>query len=65
MELKDKKITCKDCGKTFLFTVNDQEFYAKMGFNSDPQRCKDCRAKKKAEKNSFRKTNSYSSYRNA
>lgn len=48
--MKDKTITCKDCGKEFTFTVREQEFYEKMGFNNEPVRCKECRDKKKAEK---------------
>lgn len=59
MELKDKKIVCKDCGNVFYFTVRDQEFYAEKGFKNEPVRCKDCRSKKKAtrenRKNNFRK----------
>lgn len=62
MELKDKKITCKDCGSTFIHTVKDQQFYAEMGFANEPVRCRDCRDKKKSERNNnsnYRKTNNY------
>ncbi|MEG0826283.1 MAG: zinc-ribbon domain-containing protein [Bacilli bacterium] len=51
-ELKDKTIICKDCGQEFIFSVRDQEFYAEKGFQNEPQRCKDCRAAKKAQRNS-------------
>lgn len=54
MELKDKKITCRDCGKVFDFTVREQEFYAEKGFNSEPVRCKECRLKKKEAQNNKR-----------
>ena len=27
--MEDKKITCKDCGKEFIFTVGEQEFTKK------------------------------------
>lgn len=50
-EYKDKTITCVDCGEEFVFTARDQEFYAEKGFNNEPKRCKACRDKKKAEKN--------------
>lgn len=30
--MQDEKIICKDCGKEFIFTVRDQEFYAEKGF---------------------------------
>ncbi len=45
--MQDEKIICKDCGKEFLFTVRDQQFYAEQGFNNKPVRCKDCRQAKK------------------
>lgn len=52
--MKDKTIKCKDCGAEFTFTVREQEFYDKMGFNNEPVRCKECRDKKKQEKNNRR-----------
>jgi hypothetical protein len=45
--MADMEITCKDCGKTFVFTEGEQEFYAQKGF-SNPVRCSDCRQKRKA-----------------
>lgn len=44
---KDETIICKDCGKEFIFTVNDQKFYEEMNFNNKPVRCKECRNKRK------------------
>ena len=52
-ELTDKTIVCKDCGREFIFTVRDQEFYKEMNF-SDPTRCKECRNKRKNSKKSNR-----------
>ena len=46
----DKTIKCVDCGVDFIHSVRDQEFYTTQGF-SDPRRCRDCRAKKKANQN--------------
>lgn len=43
----DKTLTCKDCGTEFVFTANEQEFYAEKGFTNEPQRCKDCRIARK------------------
>lgn len=43
IELKDLKLICKDCGDTFIFTAEDQKFYAKQGFTNAPARCKTCR----------------------
>jgi len=49
--MADKKLTCKTCGKEFVFTEGEQSFYADKGF-PDPIRCPDCRrAKKEARKN--------------
>ena len=38
---EEKEITCKDCGKTFVFTVEEQQFY-KDRHLSEPKRCKEC-----------------------
>jgi CxxC-x17-CxxC domain-containing protein len=43
----DKTLHCLDCGKEFLFTGGEQEFYAKKGFTNEPLRCKDCRDARK------------------
>ena len=43
----DKNLTCVDCGGTFLFSADDQEFYARKGFTNEPKRCKACRDKRK------------------
>jgi CxxC-x17-CxxC domain-containing protein len=40
---EDKTLRCKDCGKEFVFTAGEQEFYASKGFENEPQRCKACR----------------------
>ena len=48
---EDKTLVGKDCGKEFVFTAGEQEFYAEKGFVNEPQRCKDCRiARKNAAK---------------
>ena len=47
--MRDKKIVCKDCGKTFLFTKSEQEFYKEKKFENEPQRCPECRAAKKQQ----------------
>ncbi len=52
--MQDIKIVCKDCGKEFTFTAGEQEFYNEKGF-SNPVRCKECREKRKAEKNAQNK----------
>ncbi len=47
--MADQEITCRDCGATFEFTEGEQEFYASKDLSA-PQRCKDCRAAKKASR---------------
>jgi len=52
MAFEDKDLVCKDCGATFIFTVGEQEFYAEKGFENEPQRCRECRNIRKANRNS-------------
>ena len=49
--MADKTLTCRECGNTFTFTEGEQDFYAQKGFG-EPSRCPDCRAAKKAARNS-------------
>jgi hypothetical protein len=36
-------LTCRNCGKEFIFTKSEQEFYEEKGFTL-PHRCKECRS---------------------
>lgn len=47
---KDKTIQCKDCGKDFVWTADEQAFYQEKGFNP-PLRCKECRVKARSKFN--------------
>lgn len=47
---QDKTIACKDCGKEFVFTAGEQEFYAEKGFQNEPSRCHDCRSARKQQR---------------
>lgn len=47
MVYQDQTLICKDCGKNFIFTARDQDFFAQKGFTNAPTRCRDCRQKKK------------------
>lgn len=44
---EDKTLVCKECGKEFIFTAGEQEFYKEKGFENQPQRCKECRDARK------------------
>jgi len=50
MSFQDKSIQCSDCGATFTFSVEDQEFFQKKGFTNEPKRCTSCRQAKKSER---------------
>ncbi|MFP3975243.1 MAG: zinc-ribbon domain containing protein [Dehalococcoidia bacterium] len=50
MSFVDRELQCIDCGATFTFSANEQEFFAGKGFENDPKRCPDCRAAKKRER---------------
>jgi CxxC-x17-CxxC domain-containing protein len=43
MQLQDQTLKCRDCGKSFVFSARDQEFFAQKGFTNVPTRCRDCR----------------------
>lgn len=51
--MADKTMVCKDCGKEFVFTEGEQQFYQEKGFTNEPTRCPDCRKAKKAQRNNF------------
>lgn len=48
--MADKTLTCRECGKQFIFTVGEQEFFAAKGFTNDPVRCPECRAARKTSR---------------
>jgi CxxC-x17-CxxC domain-containing protein len=60
----DKTMSCRDCGKQFTFTAGEQEFYASRGF-SEPTRCGECRAARKASRDGGADFGSRSSYSGA
>ncbi len=48
--MSDRTLTCRDCEQAFTFTAGEQAFYQERGF-SEPQRCQNCRAQRKAQRN--------------
>ena len=40
---EDKTLICRVCGSKFIFTAQEQEFYAERGFKVEPKRCRECR----------------------
>lgn len=41
----DRRLRCRDCNATFVFTAGEQEFYASKGLTGTPSRCPGCRAR--------------------
>ena len=58
MSFEDKSLQCSDCGATFTFSAEDQEFFRSKGYTNEPKRCPECRQARKSERNG----NSSSSY---
>jgi len=47
--MTDQEIVCVDCSNSFLFTAQEQEFFAEKDFSA-PKRCRPCRQAKKEQK---------------
>lgn len=47
----DKPLQCADCGSSFTFSVEEQEFFAVKGYTNEPKRCPSCRQAKRAQRN--------------
>ena len=45
MEFQDRILRCVDCGKEFVWTAGEQQFFADKNFKNEPKRCKACKAK--------------------
>jgi CxxC-x17-CxxC domain-containing protein len=50
VSFQDKLIQCTDCGNTFTFSAEEQEFFASKGYTNDPKRCPSCREARKSER---------------
>ena len=50
MSYQDKTLTCSDCSAQFVFTANEQAFYADRGFTNEPKRCPACRQSRKSQR---------------
>ena len=62
MPYSERTLTCRDCGRSFPFTVEEQEFFAQKGFTNDPVRCPECRSARRAERNSSSRGSSGGGY---
>jgi hypothetical protein len=50
MSFQDKSIQCSDCGATFVFSAEEQEFFQSRGFTNEPKRCPSCHAATKIKR---------------
>ncbi len=50
MSFEDKSLQCSDCGATFTFSAEEQEFFQSKGYTNEPKRCPACRQARKTER---------------
>ena len=41
MSFQNKNLTCCDCGRSFAFSVDDQQLSGELGYDR-PRRCRSC-----------------------
>jgi ssDNA-binding Zn-finger/Zn-ribbon topoisomerase 1 len=51
MSPADKTLQCSDCGTSFTFSAEEQDFFATKGYTNEPKRCPGCRQAKRAQRN--------------
>ena len=50
MSFEDKSLQCSDCGATFTFSAEEQEFFQTKGYTNEPKRCPNCREARRAQR---------------
>ena len=50
MSFEEKQLQCSDCGATFTFSTEEQEFFQSKGYTNEPKRCPECRQTRKTER---------------
>jgi len=50
VSFQDKSLECSDCGATFTFSAEEQEFFQSKGYTNEPKRCPSCRQARKTER---------------
>lgn len=51
MSYEEKTLTCQECGQSFTFSVEDQEYHAQKGYTNEPKRCPSCRESRRRDRN--------------
>ena len=50
MSFEDKSLQCSDCGATFTFSAEEQEFFNTKGYTNEPKRCPACREARRSQR---------------
>lgn len=50
MAFQEKSLQCADCGTSFTFSAEEQEFFAKKGYTNEPKRCPTCREARRGQR---------------
>ena len=50
MVLADRNLECVECGTSFTFSADDQQYHQEKGY-SDPKRCPACRQARRSQRN--------------
>ena len=49
MSYQDRTLTCQDCGQSFTFSADDQQYHAEKGYSNEPKRCPSCRQARRSD----------------
>jgi CxxC-x17-CxxC domain-containing protein len=47
---QDKSLVCSDCGATFTFSAEEQQFFQTKGYTNEPKRCPECRQARRSSR---------------
>jgi len=50
MHFEDRTLQCSDCGASFTFSAEEQEFFQTKGYTNDPKRCPTCREARRTQR---------------
>ena len=50
MGFEEKTLQCSDCGATFTFSGEEQEFFESKGYTNEPKRCPACREARRSQR---------------
>ena len=50
MSYEDRTLTCQDCGESFTFSADDQQYHADKGYANEPKRCPSCRQARRGDR---------------